>query len=1024
MNIREFLDAVLSSRATRLREAIGVSEGAARKWTGRSLASIRSSSTRKSDAGVIVHGEGLFSTFMDHLPAYAWIKNLDGRYVYVNERVRQLALFQSGHLGKTDGDLWPSERAAAYRESDLRVAANGEKFEALEWFPLNGERRYVLVTKFPITDENGTIIMVGGTSVDITEQKRVEEALRQSESFRRMIIESEPECVKVVAPDYSLLDMNPAGLRMIGALSREQVVGQSVLDLIAAESRSTFMNMHQRVCQGESVVTEFEIVGLDGSRRWMESHAAPLLDREFKVIAQLAITRDVTERRRAEDRLRRNERELAEAQRIAHIGSWSWDLSGKTQSWSDELYRIYGLRRGTAASTYKTFREVIHPEDRLLVTESVERAIRTCEPIDIHFRIVRPDGEERILHSQACIEYDDQGIPIRKFGTAQDVTEQRRADEALRQAEQKYRDIVENAAEGIFQTTPDGRFLSANPALVKMFGFNSAEELIRERADISNEHYVDPKRREEFKRQLEEHGVVKGFEFEAYRKDGSVIWLCENVRAVRDENGKVLYYEGTTQDITERRKADHSLRLFRTLMDRSTDAIEVLDPNTLSFLHCNKSAYESLGYTREEFLGLSAYDIDPNVNQELNERLQAEMSKSDSVTFESVHRRKDGSTFPVEINLKTVCLERDYRLAVVRDITERKLAEEALRHAEQKYRELFENAQDATYVHDLKGTYTSINLAAEKLTGYSRQEILGKDFSSFVAPEYVEQVRENLCRKLREQGETTYEVEVITKNGQRVPVEVSSRLIYKEGVPVGVQGTARNIAERKRAEEALRGFSRQLIQAQEAERESIARELHDQIGQLLTAIQINLKTIRDSKAEGSALLLNEGVTLVDKAIQQVRDLSFELRPSLLDDLGLTAALQWYTDHYRQRTGIQTTTSISPESRNRLPRELETSCFRIVQEALTNVARHAQAKNVAIDVRTGNGELSLSIKDDGMGFNSYAATNGMSPNSLGLRGMEERVRSLGGKLEILSAPSEGTEVRVYFPNGTKQEHKAE
>jgi PAS domain S-box-containing protein len=486
----------------------------------------------------------------------------------------------------------------------------------------------------------------------------------------------------------------------------------------------------------------------------------------------------------------------------------------------------------------------------------------------------------------------------------------------------------------------------------------------------------------------------------------------------------VLYYEGTTQDITERRKADHSLRLFRTLMDRSTDAIEVLDPNTLSFLHCNKSAYESLGYTREEFLGLSAYDIDPNVNQELNERLQAEMSKSDSVTFESVHRRKDGSTFPVEINLKTVCLERDYRLAVVRDITERKLAEEALRHAEQKYRELFENAQDATYVHDLKGTYTSINLAAEKLTGYSRQEILGKDFSSFVAPEYVEQVRENLCRKLREQGETTYEVEVITKNGQRVPVEVSSRLIYKEGVPVGVQGTARNIAERKRAEEALRGFSRQLIQAQEAERESIARELHDQIGQLLTAIQINLKTIRDSKAEGSALLLNEGVTLVDKAIQQVRDLSFELRPSLLDDLGLTAALQWYTDHYRQRTGIQTTTSISPESRNRLPRELETSCFRIVQEALTNVARHAQAKNVAIDVRTGNGELSLSIKDDGMGFNSYAATNGMSPNSLGLRGMEERVRSLGGKLEILSAPSEGTEVRVYFPNGTKQEHKAE
>jgi signal transduction histidine kinase len=279
-------------------------------------------------------------------------------------------------------------------------------------------------------------------------------------------------------------------------------------------------------------------------------------------------------------------------------------------------------------------------------------------------------------------------------------------------------------------------------------------------------------------------------------------------------------------------------------------------------------------------------------------------------------------------------------------------------------------------------------------------------------------MRENLYRKLHKEGETTYEVEVITKDGYRVPVEISSRLIYEDGVPVAVQGTARNLVERKRAEEALRGFSRQLIRAQEAERQSIARELHDQIGQLLTAIRINLETIRDpSIPVGSNALIDEGVSLVDEAIQQVRDLSFELRPSLLDDLGLTAALHWYADRYMQRTGIHTTTSICPESRIRLPRELETSCFRIVQEALTNVARHAQAKTVSIDVRTVNSDLSLSIKDDGLGFDSYSPANGVPLNSLGLRGMEERVRGLGGKLEIKSAPRKGTEVRVYFPNGT-------
>jgi PAS domain S-box-containing protein len=311
-----------------------------------------------------------------------------------------------------------------------------------------------------------------------------------------------------------------------------------------------------------------------------------------------------------------------------------------------------------------------------------------------------------------------------------------------------------------------------------------------------------------------------------------------------------------------------------------------------------------------------------------------------------------------------------------------------------------------------------VNRAAEKLTGYSREEIIGKDFSSFVAPEYADHVRENLYKKLQQEGETTYEVEVVTKDRRRVPVEVSSRLIYDEGVPIAVQGTARSIVERKRAEEALRGYSRQLIRAQEAERESISRELHDQIGQVLTAIRINLETIRDSSNRTeSDTLIDEGVTIVDEAIQQVRGLSFELRPSLLDDLGLTAALRWYSDRYTKRTGIRTTMSICPESEIRLPRELETACFRIAQEALTNVARHAQARNVFIDVRTMNGSLSLSIKDDGVGFNLHLQPNGESFSSLGLRGMEERAHGLGGKLEIKSDPREGTEVRANFPNGT-------
>ncbi len=142
------------------------------------------------------------------------------------------------------------------------------------------------------------------------------------------------------------------------------------------------------------------------------------------------------------------------------------------------------------------------------------------------------------------------------------------------------------------------------------------------------------------------------------------------------------------------------------------------------------------------------------------------------------------------------------------------------------------------------GTYISANRAAERLSGYTREEIVGHNFTEFVAADHTRQVRENFCLKLAQKGETTYEVDVIAKDGRRVPVEVSSRAIYENGIVVGVQGMARDITERKLAQDALQMFSRQLIEAQEDERRRIARELHDQIGQVLTAVKMNLHTVQ------------------------------------------------------------------------------------------------------------------------------------------------------------------------------------
>lgn len=472
------------------------------------------------------------------------------------------------------------------------------------------------------------------------------------------------------------------------------------------------------------------------------------------------------------------------------------------------------------------------------------------------------------------------------------------AQSAREAAELKYKQIFENVGEGIFQSTPDGHYLTANPALAHIHGFDSPRELIESCSDISREIYVDPARREEFKRLVELHGKVRGFEHQSFRKDGRKIWLSVNARAVRDEQGQIAYYEGTVQDISERKKA-----------------------------------------------------------------------------------------------------------------------EEALRESEERYRELFENSKDAIYVHDMSGRYISVNHAAEKLSGYTREELIGRHFSSLVTPEYARQVREQLCRKLETSGETTYEVELITKQGHRIPVEVSSRLIVEQGLPIGVQGCVRDISERKRSQEASRTYSRRVLEAQEAERRRISLELHDQVGQILTAVKMNLHVLRKSCSAPEVLAsIEENLSVIDEAVAQVRDLSVDLRPLVLDDFGLVVAVRWYLVRQAKNSGVAVEfVSLSVKDDERFPAALETACFRIVQEGVTNILRHANARRISVRLERTDDDLDLVIGDDGVGFDVKAVrAAGPAIATLGLRGMEERAQAVGGTLTIDSAPALGTQICASFP----------
>lgn len=207
-----------------------------------------------------------------------------------------------------------------------------------------------------------------------------------------------------------------------------------------------------------------------------------------------------------------------------------------------------------------SFLELTHPEDRTLVRNHVDACMRERRRIDIEYRIVRADGAVRWVWERGVGIYNANGQVEAIEGFLQDVTERKEAAQALQEAERRYRSIFENAIEGVFQTTPDGTYIAVNPALARIYGYHSPEDLIVGLRDISHQLYVEPERRQEFMRLMEEQGSVSNFESRVYRRDGEIIWISENARAVYDEAGKLSCYEGTVEAITERKAHEAEMR--------------------------------------------------------------------------------------------------------------------------------------------------------------------------------------------------------------------------------------------------------------------------------------------------------------------------------------------------------------------------------------------------------------------------------------------------------------------------------
>jgi formate hydrogenlyase transcriptional activator len=390
---------------------------------------------------------------------------------------------------------------------------------------------------------------------------------------------------------------------------------------------------------------------------------------------------------------------------------------------------------------------------------------------------------------------------------------------ALQDNEDWYEDVVEHSHDLLCVHDLAGRLLAINPAPALLLGY-SVEEILQ----IPMRDLVPPEFRDQFDtylKQIERAGEARGLLTVMTRSGERRVWEYHNT--LRTEGEPVV--RGIAHDVTEQRETEKRLRevserllsrvregestirelkLFRTLVDQCNDAMEVVDPETLRFLDVNEKACSALGYSREELLSLRVFDINPAVTEASAAKIIEELRKSGSFVMESLHRRRDGSTFPVEISMRWVQIERDYVVAVARDVTERKRAEEALRDAKEFSENLIRTANVIVLGLDAGGNVTLLNEAAEEITGYTFSELKGKNWSILVPRNRFPPVWEEFDRLMDGTAGPTFENPIITKAGEERYIAWRNSHVKVNGRIVATISFGNDITKRRRAEEELR----------------------------------------------------------------------------------------------------------------------------------------------------------------------------------------------------------------------------